>query len=144
MPVPLSATKDAVDDAVEIDRQLPVPIVIGRLLQWPEDRHAGGIEQQFDRAEPGLHRIRRGRISGSVGDIELDRHHLEIGLVEPGHRLVEMVLADIGDGDLASGLREYLGLAERYSRSAAGDEGGAPRHPGHRADSFSLTPFCLP
>eukprot|EP01137_Pigoraptor_chileana_P006812 Opistho-2@51562 len=129
---------DAVDDALQIDVQLPIPVIISGVLERAEDRHARRVEQQLDRPQLSLHRVGGALIGIPVGDIQFHRHHIMATPLEPGHRLVQMVLPDVDDRDLAAGLRKHLRLPQRHARSAAGDEGGTPRYLGHAASSFAL------
>ena len=64
----------------------------------------------MDLAEPRLGRVGGLGIGRAVGDIERQRQHLV--LAELGDRLVEMVLADVGDDDVHAGALQRLGDAE--------------------------------
>ena len=113
----------AVDDAAEADAHDPVVVLVGGRLGRAERVDARGVEHQLRRApEDLLDLIGGGRVGGPVGDVELDGVGRCALVAEVGQRLVESILAHVGDDDLAPGLGEHLGLPEARPRSPSGDE----------------------
>ncbi len=66
---------DPVDDAAEQDAQAPVPVVVPRERDRPEDAHAGVVAEHVHVAEDALGLVGRPRESFAVGDVQLDRVH---------------------------------------------------------------------
>jgi hypothetical protein len=112
----------AIDDAAEIDAELPVPVLPGGILDRTELRHTTGVEEELHRSEDSLGLVRCGLVGFPVGDVEPDRVHRGVAIAKPGHGFVEMVLPDVGDDDPAARLGEHLGLAKTDAGSAARDE----------------------
>ena len=75
----------------------------------------------MDLAEPRLGGVGGGGEGGAIGDVELERQH---AFAQESARLVEMVLADVGDDDIHAGALQRPGDAEADAARAAGDERG--------------------
>ncbi len=50
-----------------------------------------------------------------VGDVEPDRVHRQIGVLEAGHGLIQRVLPDVGDHHLHARACEHLGHAQAHA-----------------------------
>ena len=80
---------DPVDDAPEQDPEAPVPVVVARERDRPEDAHAGVVAQHMHVAEDALRLVRRTRERLAVRDVQLDRVDGLLGeLVERGRDVV--------------------------------------------------------
>ena len=112
-----------VDHTVEIDAHQPVPIVEGAFLDRLEQVDACIVAQDRDGAELGLHLVCRRLEAIAAGDIELDAHNLAV--VEALEGLIDRILPDIGDGDLAALVQKLADQTDADAIGAAGDEGGA-------------------
>ena len=110
-------------DAVEIDVEAPIPIVVLRLLQWPADADARIVHQDMNLA------VKPHRLLGGRG------HCRPVGNVEAGSdgRVWPRALnaatassrwscADVSDDDFHAGAGEGFGDAEPDAAGAAGDE----------------------
>ena len=69
-------------------------------------------------AEYPLDFVGGGGVGCPVGDVELDRVRGSLPFAEVLHGCVEMILADVGEHDLAAGLGEHLRLPEARARAA--------------------------
>ena len=116
---------DAVDHALEVDAEHPVPILVGGIVDRPEQVHAGIIEEKRDRAHPRLGLVGGRGEAFARGDVEPDPGHLAI--VEDGERLLDRILPDVGDHHLAALVEQHPGEAQTDAVGAAGDEGGPAR-----------------
>ncbi len=124
--MPWQERLDPVDDAAEQHTQAPVPVVVARQRDRPEDAHAGVVAEHVHVAEDALRLVGRAREALAVGDIELDRVHV---LPPPalGQALqsgLEVVGTEVGDHDVHPRCDERLAHTEPDPARTAGDERG--------------------
>jgi hypothetical protein len=121
LPVRLDARHerdDAVDDAAEVDAEHPVPVLVGRVGDVVEEVDPGVVAEHGDLAEHLLRLVGGARERLAVGDVELDRVHVELRC-----GCLEVVVADVGDCDPHARVHERPRHAEPDAAAAAGDEG---------------------
>ena len=113
----------AVDHALQVDAEHPVPVVEGALVERAAGADAGVVAHQVHVAETilgaaggVLHRV-------AVGDVELERQHLGAARFELGCRGGERLGLDVGEHDAHSLAGEDARHAEADAARAAGDEG---------------------
>ena len=114
----------AVDHALEVDVDLPVPVVIAGLLDGPKLADAGRIAQQLHRPEDALGFVGGAGVGRAVGDVELDGVDGQLlgGEVRAGLR--QMILAHVDDHHAHAGfLGQHLRLPQAHPGAATGDEG---------------------
>jgi hypothetical protein len=126
-----------VDRTVEIYPHQPVPVRPARILDGLEQVDPGVVEQQRNRAEPGLDFVRCADHVLAARNIDLDPHDQLV--VEALQRAVDMVLADIGDRDLAALGEQRPDQPDADTIGAAGDKGGAAGEFDHCAGSIPRT-----
>ncbi len=136
-PDPRDERLQAVHGAAEVHAENPIPVVVARRANVVEQIDPGIVAEDVHLAEHLLGLIRRPRHGGAIRDIEPKRMHLPAA--EGLHRLIEMVLADIGDDDVHTGRTERLGHAKADAAPATGDEG---RHACNVSHGFLRSPPC--
>ena len=107
-----------------ITRQAPVPVVVLGLVDGAQQPEAGVVDQHVDLAEGLLRLVGRARIGLAVGDVELEHlmRRLRCLRDEPGARVLEMILAHVGNDHAHAGRDHGLGDAETDAARAPGDE----------------------
>jgi hypothetical protein len=116
---------DAVDRAAQIDTHHPIPIGEGGNIGRPHHSHAGIVAEQMDGPEFCLDRIGGGGEGGAVGHVQPDRQHPPAA-AQFSHRLIEMILANVGNGHVHARAQQCLGDAKADTAGAAGHERGLP------------------
>src|SRR6185437_5744978 len=117
---------DAVHHAAEIDADPEVPVVIRRTAQRALDADPRIVDDHVHLAEAPLRLIGCARHRGAVAHIDRDAVHalLRAATHEACERGIEVILAQVADGDAHAGIDEGLDDAEA-------DAARASRHEGH-------------
>src|SRR6185312_4603932 len=116
---------DTVHDTAEIDAETKIPIVVCRSAQRPLDTDARVVDNHVYFTEALLRLIRSARHGSPVAHIERNAVHsaLRAAFGKASERRVEVILAQIADGDAHPGLEERLYDAEADAARASGHEG---------------------
>ena len=128
---------DAVDDAVHVDREGPVPIGLGRLADDSAGQDAGVVDEQVELAEFGVDLLGQPFVGNGVGDVEVDGQRLDLLRFDLCRYRLRGAFLDIGEDDV----HPLIGAGESDTPSDPGTGTGYQRHFAaqfvHRAP-----PFC--
>ena len=132
----------AVDDAVDIERQLPAAGFLRQKFERRLGGYAAGIvDQHIDRAEAFMRRLHHGVDALAVGDVGLDRDDRalqSLGLGVALDRLSDIHVAR-GVDDVAALAREFHQQTAADAARAAGDDNGFAR----KAEIHDVFPFVV-
>ena len=114
---------DAVDDAVEVDGEGPLPIGAGGLVERARGEDAGVVAEQPQFAEFVVDALRQGFQGVAVGNVELDGEGADFLLRQFVGDGLGGVGFDIGDDDVHAFIGAGQGDAAPDPAAAAGDQG---------------------
>ena len=130
----------AVQDAVEVDAEHPVPLGTGQFPDCGVDGagagHPGVVAKDVHLAEGVYGPL--GQVEDAFPDHGVDRHADDLGLALPKllHRPVQGILLDVGEHHPHSGGSEPFGQREADAAGGTGHHGGLASEVLHSAVPF--------
>ena len=129
----------AIDHAVQVDADNPVPIGIGHFLHGPRDPDAGVVADDMHPAECALRLVGGTRHRVAVGDVNAQRDHFGVARREGRRRLRQGLFFDVRDHDLHAGRGERPRHGQADAARAARDRGDLARYVPHLVTSLAKT-----
>ena len=113
---------DAVDDAVEVDRERPVPVGLRRLTDDSAGQHAGVVDQQVQLAELVVDALGQPLVADGVGHVEVDRQRLDLLRLDLRRDGLRRAFLHIGEDHVHPLVRAGQRDAASNARSGAGHQ----------------------
>ena len=107
----------AVDDAVEVDADDPVEVLVGHLLEVAADRDAGVVDEHVDPPELADDVERPLRHGGPVGDVDDIAADLGTEVLDEVDRLGQSVGVPVGERQQGTAARPPAGRSRGPCRS---------------------------